>query len=56
MELFKDIGWPEILIVALVLLVLFGGKLLPKVGKNIGESGKEMKEAAKELKDTIKEK
>jgi sec-independent protein translocase protein TatA len=54
--MFKNIGWPEIAIIAVVLLVLFGGKLLPKFGKNIGESGKEMKEAAKELKDTIKEK
>jgi sec-independent protein translocase protein TatA len=54
--MFKNIGWPEILVIALVLVVLFGGKLLPKLGKNIGESGKEMKEAAKELKDVIKEK
>ncbi len=54
--MFKNIGWPEILIIAVVLLVLFGGKLLPKFGKNIGESGKEMKEAAKELKDTLSEK
>lgn len=53
--MFKNIGWPEILIIAVVLLVLFGGKLLPKFGKNIGESGKEMKEAAKELKDAIKD-
>ena len=54
--MFKNIGWPEILVIALVLLVLFGGKFLPKFGKNIGESGKEMKEAAKELKDTLSEK
>lgn len=54
--MFQNIGWPEILIIGVVLLVLFGGKLLPKFGKNIGESGKEMKEAAKELKETIKEK
>lgn len=54
--MFKNIGWPEILIIAVVLLVLFGGRLLPKFGKNIGESGKEMKEAAKELKETLKDK
>jgi len=54
--MFQNIGWPEILIIAVVLLVLFGGRFLPKFGKNIGESGKEMKEAAKELKETIKEK
>jgi sec-independent protein translocase protein TatA len=54
--MFQNIGWPEILIIAVVLLVLFGGKFLPKFGKSVGESGKEMKEAAKELKEVIKEK
>ena len=54
--MFQNIGWPEILIIAVVLLVLFGGKFLPKFGKNVGESGKELKEAAKELKETIKKK
>jgi len=54
--MFQNIGWPEILIIAVVLLVLFGGKFLPKFGKNVGESGKELKEAAKELKEVIKEK
>ncbi len=54
--MFQNIGWPEILIIAVVLLVLFGGKFLPKFGKNVGESGKEMKEAAKELKEVISEK
>ncbi len=51
--MFKNIGWPEILIIAVVLLVLFGGSFLPKFGKNIGESGKEIKKAAKELKDVV---
>ena len=54
--MFQNIGWPEILIIAVVLLVLFGGKFLPKAGKNLGESGKELKEAAKELKEVIKDK
>ena len=54
--MFKNIGWPEIAIIVVVLLVLFGGKFLPKFGKNIGESGKEMKEDAKELKETLTEK
>lgn len=54
--MFTNIGWPEILIIAIVVLVLFGGKLLPKFGKNVGESGKELKKAAKELKDVVQEK
>lgn len=54
--MFSNIGTTEIIIIALVLLVLFGAKLLPKMGKNIGESEKELKKASKELKDVIKEK
>lgn len=54
--MFKNIGWPEIAVLAVILLVLFGGKLLPKFGKNVGESGKDMKDAAKELKKAITEK
>ena len=54
--MFQNIGWPEILIVVAVLLVLFGGKYLFKFGKTIEQSGKEIKDATKELRDTIKEK
>ena len=54
--MFKNIGWPEVLVVGVVIVILFGGKLLPKLGKNIGESGKQMKEATKELKDVITDK
>lgn len=54
--MFQNIGWPEIAIVALVALVLFGGKLLPKMGKDLGESGRELKKASKELKEVVKSK
>lgn len=54
--MFSNIGTTEILIIALVLLVLFGSKLLPKMGKNLGESEKELKKATKELKETLKDK
>ncbi|KKT35424.1 MAG: Sec-independent protein translocase protein TatA [Candidatus Collierbacteria bacterium GW2011_GWC1_45_47] len=55
LNLFKNIGWVEIAIIAVVLIVLFGGRLLPKIGKSVGESGKELKDATKELKDAVKE-
>lgn len=53
--MFQNIGTTEIIIIAVVILVLFGAKFLPKVGKNIGESQVEIKKASKELKDVIKE-
>lgn len=47
--MFKNIGTVEIIIIAVVLLVLFGGKKLPELAKGLGESGKELKKAKKEL-------
>ncbi len=43
--MFHNIGTPEILIVAVVLLVLFGGKKLPELGKGLGDTIKEFKKA-----------
>ena len=54
--MFQNIGWPEILIVAVVIVVLFGGKYLFKFGKSVEQSGKEIKEATKDLKETLKKK
>ncbi len=54
--MFSSIGTTEIVIIALVLLVLFGSRFLPKAGRNLGESEKEIKKAAKDLKEAIKEK
>ena len=39
------IGSTEIIIIAVVLLILFGGRKLPELGKGIGESVKELKKA-----------
>lgn len=54
--MFSNIGTTEIIIIALVVLLLFGSRLLPKMGKNLGESEKELKKATKELKETLKSK
>lgn len=43
----KNIGTTELIIVAVVLLILFGGKKLPELGHGIGESIKEFKKAFK---------
>lgn len=42
------IGLIEILIVAVVILLLFGAKDLPKIGKSIGEALKEFKKSFKD--------
>jgi len=51
--MFANIGWLEILVIALVVLVLFGGSQLPKFAKGLGESGKELKKAKNELTDAV---
>ncbi|PJC66322.1 twin-arginine translocase TatA/TatE family subunit [Candidatus Beckwithbacteria bacterium CG_4_9_14_0_2_um_filter_47_11] len=54
--MFANLGTTEIIIILVVLLVLFGAKFLPKMGKNLGESKVELKKAAKDLKTAIKDK
>ena len=34
----ETIGWPELLVIAIVFVVLFGAPKLPEFGKAIGES------------------
>lgn len=42
----QGIGTTEIVVVALVLLVMFGGKKLPELSRGIADSVKEFKKAA----------
>ncbi len=42
------IGLTEILVVAVIVLLLFGAKDLPKIGKAIGEMLKEFKKSVKD--------
>ena len=40
-------GWQQMLIIALVLLLLFGGKKIPELMKGLGKGMKEFKNASK---------
>ncbi|BCX15099.1 MAG: hypothetical protein KatS3mg088_782 [Patescibacteria group bacterium] len=42
------VGTAEIVIIALIILVFFGGKKLPEFIKGLGEAVKEFKKASKE--------
>ena len=39
------IGWPEILLLCLVLLLIFGPKRLPEMGRSLGKGMREFKES-----------
>jgi sec-independent protein translocase protein TatA len=43
----ESIGWPELLVIGIVFVVLFGGKKIPEIGKGIGEGIKNFKAAMK---------
>ena len=36
--MFANIGWPQLLIILLIVLVLFGAKKLPQIGGNLGKA------------------
>ena len=43
-----SLSWQHILIVAIVLLLLFGGKKIPELMRGVGSGIKEFKDAVKE--------
>ena len=49
------IGWPQIVLIVVIVLILFGGKKLPELMKGLGKGMKEFKDATKELNDGNKE-
>ena len=42
-----SVGFPEILVLALIVLLLFGGKKIPELMKGLGNGIKEFKNASK---------
>ncbi len=50
------LGTQEILIIALVVLLLFGGKKIPELMKGLGKGVKSFKEGMKEIEDPADEK
>jgi sec-independent protein translocase protein TatA len=53
--MFGSIGMPELIIIFVVALVIFGPKKLPELGRSLGRSLNEFKRASNELKHTLEE-
>jgi sec-independent protein translocase protein TatA len=45
--MFKNIGSTELIIVFVIILVLFGGKKLPELGRGIGDAIREFRKSLK---------
>ncbi len=48
-----SIGMPELIIIFLVVLLLFGSKRLPELAKGLGKGMREFKKATRELRDEL---
>ena len=48
-----NLGTPEILLICLVILVLFGAKRIPEFMQGLGKGVREFKKAARDIQDEI---
>ncbi len=51
--LFLGMGWQEIILLVLVILLFFGAKRIPELAKGLGRGIREFKDASKEIKSEI---
>lgn len=51
--LFGTIGWPEVLVLVFVALLLFGAKRIPELMKSMGKGVRSFKEGLKEIDDQV---
>lgn len=50
-----NLGAPEIILIVLAILLLFGGKKIPELMKGLGKGVSSFKKGLKEVEDDIKE-
>jgi TatA/E family protein of Tat protein translocase len=53
--MFGPIGMPEMVVIAVIALIIFGPRKLPELGKSLGKSIAEFKRASNELKNTLED-
>jgi sec-independent protein translocase protein TatA len=50
-----SIGMPELIIILVIALIIFGPRKLPELGRSLGKSIGEFKRASNELRSTLEE-
>ena len=53
--MFGPIGMPELIIIFVIALIVFGPRKLPDLGKSLGKSLAEFKRASNDLRSTLEE-
>jgi sec-independent protein translocase protein TatA len=48
-----SIGWQELIIILVIVLVIFGPKRLPEVGRSLGKGIKEFKKSTSEIQEQL---
>lgn len=52
--MFKSFGWPEAVIILVIVLIIFGAGKLPQIGGALGKSIKEFRKAKDGMDEEIK--
>jgi sec-independent protein translocase protein TatA len=53
--MFGNIGFPELIVIFAIALLIFGPKKLPEVGRSIGRALREFRKTSDEIKEKIEE-
>ncbi len=52
--LIGGLGWPELLLIGVVVLLVFGPRRLPEIAESLGSSIKKFRKATRDVQDEVK--